>query len=482
MAGIEILIGAAAFLLVVAIVAVCLSCFFCCFCPHLLCAVGTFSLFAGSQMSMVERRKRQAAMYQSISNASEDSGYYGAPQSSSAPPLTEAEAEAFYVAPLAAARIVEGNEYEYKGEEYKVNYSSSNGESRVQESDGTVKPLPDQYKDKWAAILFLANVLVVCFFAIYYSFDYSRSGKAPSAYQGHQGLVGMLLAVAIIGICCVAVGLLWMTALTKFPRGIIVFVLRANVAIFLIAAVLCFFFTYDLVGTVILAVIAFINFWYLRSVADRIPFASAMLYVTTTVVQANYTGIMLTALCMMLLQFGWLYIWSLTSYGAHLALAEDTRNDDDNDYEDGVTPVQGLAIAGLLLSLYWGVQTISTVNQATVAGTVGCWWFQPLREQAVQGSLFRAATTSFGTVCFGSLLIAIVSTVRRIVDSLRDTSRRNQRRNQLTEFMIVCTDCTMRWLESAMKYFNKYAICYTAAYGDDLIAAGSKVFNLFSNK
>jgi hypothetical protein len=54
----------------------------------------------------------------------------------------------------------------------------------------------------------------------------------------------------------------------------------------------------------------------------------------------------------------------------------------------------------------------------------------------VKGALFRATTTSFGSICFGSLVVAIVQTIRDIVYSLRRNAQRRRERNSAMQFIL----------------------------------------------
>lgn len=138
----------------------------------------------------------------------------------------------------------------------------------------------------------------------------------------------------------------------------------------------------------------------------------------------------------------------------------------------------------IIFGIYWGVQVIKGIIQTTVSGTVGCWWFQPHREAAVRGSLFRSVTTSFGSICFGSLLVAAVQSLHAILRTINSQHRRitNRNRNLANEFCVCCLGRLLEWVEQALLYFNKYAFCYVAAYGTSFIESGRRVTELFERR
>jgi hypothetical protein len=62
---------------------------------------------------------------------------------------------------------------------------------------------------------------------------------------------------------------------------------------------------------------------------------------------------------------------------------------------------------------------VKNTVHVTVAGAVASWYFKADASpaEATKNALKRATTTSFGSICFGSLLIAVVQFLRAIADS-----------------------------------------------------------------
>lgn len=129
---------------------------------------------------------------------------------------------------------------------------------------------------------------------------------------------------------------------------------------------------------------------------------------------------------------------------------------------------------------------IQCVVQTTVCGTLACWWFQPQRESPVRGSLFRAITTSLGSVCLGSLIVAFIQAIREMLHMMKTQAQRSHGRNHNNRGLAVCvigvTECLMRYVEEAVRYFNKYAFCYVAAYGLGFVESGKQVTSLFTKR
>lgn len=115
----------------------------------------------------------------------------------------------------------------------------------------------------------------------------------------------------------------------------------------------------------------------------------------------------------------------------------------------------------VLFSFYWVQQVIRNSSFVTISGSFATWYFlagnnQMAPSNPTLGSAKRALTTSFGSICLGSLLVAILQTIRAIIRSMR--SRRNS-------ILLCLVDCLLGCIESLMRMFNKYAFALVAIFG-----------------
>jgi len=136
----------------------------------------------------------------------------------------------------------------------------------------------------------------------------------------------------------------------------------------------------------------------------------------------------------------------------------------------------GLSIF-LVFSFYWVSEVIKNVVHVTVSGVIATWYFLSgsqygMPPNPTSSALKRSLTTSFGSICLGSLIVAILKTLRSIVKSLRGQSD-----NFLACFIDFCLGC----LDSMIRYFNHYAFCQVAIYGKTFIEAAVSTWNLLSD-
>jgi hypothetical protein len=195
------------------------------------------------------------------------------------------------------------------------------------------------------------------------------------------------------------------------------------------------------------------------------------LVTAVTAVQANL-GLTLYAYISLILLFGWSLWWSAASFSAVLVLGDCDASGNCS------RQVSGIIIFLLLLSYYWTMQVITNVVHVTVSGTVGTWWFAPREangccSSAVRESYVRAMTTSFGSICLGSLIVALIQALREMIHQLRENG---------DSFLACCAECLIGCLESMVEYFNRWAYVYVALYGMSFMEAGSSVMTLFRNR
>jgi hypothetical protein len=202
-----------------------------------------------------------------------------------------------------------------------------------------------------------------------------------------------------------------------------------------------------------------IGICYAGAVWVRIPFAAANLNTALTAVKANM-GLTVIAYLVMFLGLGWSILW-FTGLGGALSSSN------------------GGLLFLLFLSYYWTNQVLNNIVHVTTAGTVGTWWFVPDEANscwspAIQDSFYRATTYSFGSICLGSLLVAIVQALRAVAHQARN--------NDDMQLLVCIIDCILACIQDIIEYFNMFAYVYVGLYGFGYIEAGKNVMQLFQQK
>lgn len=154
---------------------------------------------------------------------------------------------------------------------------------------------------------------------------------------------------------------------------------------------------------------------YIMAVKNRIAFSSANLKCACGAIR-EYTNIVWLAVFMVVLQLVWMAIWALGTIGVYQILRQEDPDCKQLEQRGRVCGGNwlGVSIFGVLLSLYWGQQVLVNVLACTTSGTVASWWYGKQGDGIVGGAFKRSMTTSFGSICFGSLLVAVVSALRTV--------------------------------------------------------------------
>ena len=85
---------------------------------------------------------------------------------------------------------------------------------------------------------------------------------------------------------------------------------------------------------------------------------------------------------------------------------------------------------------------------------LGHWWFEPdeastFCSEAVNNAFLRTVTTSFGSICFGSLIVAILQALRMLANVARD---------QDDGILLCLAECILACIASIVEYFNKVRV------------------------
>lgn len=193
-----------------------------------------------------------------------------------------------------------------------------------------------------------------------------------------------------------------------------------------------------------------------------------------TAIKANL-GVTGFAYLFTALAAGWSFVWSVAFVG--VLDQTYTCSENINGVEVCSDPNYGYLFL-LFLSFFFGHQVIQNSVHVTVAGVVGNWWVAPSENgfcgKAVFNSFIRTITTSFGSICFGSLIVAFL----RALELLANTARANDDAG-----VGACiAECILSCLASIVEYFNKWAYIYVGIYGYGYLEAGKGVIQLFQNR
>lgn len=369
-----------------------------------------------------------------------------------------------------------------------------------------------RFQDWWATVLFILHLLIflaIAVFAIPQVITALQAGKLSNSSSNgsnkslasngkggggggggdlilDQGLLTSMLWMTLI---CVSSSfmlcLLFILFMQYFAGILIVSCLVMSVVLYLGMSVF-FILRGAVLPGVLTGVCALLYMVVAYTWRSRIPFATIML---TTIAQVTrkYQGTVIVGIGGLLAQLVWCIFFGFTVMGVVLMFANQTTQTCrvlKNGTRVCKTEITGKAYVIYLYCLfafYWTNQVIKNVVHVTVSGVFGVFYFlsgtpQMPSGSATLGSLYRAMTTSFGSICFGSLIIAMIRFLRALARALSE-----QDEGALALLGCICT-CLLGCIESLMVYFNHYAFTQVAIYGKPFCQAGKDTWRMIQDR
>ncbi|KAG0048800.1 putative choline transporter, neither null mutation nor overexpression affects choline transport [Gryganskiella cystojenkinii] len=124
-------------------------------------------------------------------------------------------------------------------------------------------------------------------------------------------------------------------------------------------------------------------------------------------------------------------------------------------------------------SFYWLSQVLTNFVHVTVSGVFATHYFKSGSGSPTSGSLKRACTTSFGTICFGGLIYAIIQTIKDILDFLRGEG------NHCLAFIF---EGCFHLINEALEFITPLVYCEVAIYGKPFVPAAKDGFKLVKDR
>ncbi|KAI8076565.1 choline transporter-like protein [Gilbertella persicaria] len=214
----------------------------------------------------------------------------------------------------------------------------------------------------------------------------------------------------------------------------------------------------------VFTVLYLVCYWSWR---DRIPFATVMLRSVVSITR-RYWSTIVTGIISLVVQTLYSVWFMITTVGVYQVYYNAS----------GSNAKLNAAMVFLVFSFYWTTQVISYVTHVTLAGVFATVYF--LNNQVahpIWGSTKRALTTSFGSICFGALLVAIINFLRYLVQMASSETD-----NPFFAFFLCIVQCLMACVESFFEWFNQYAFSGVAIYGKAFVPSAKRTWTLIKDR
>lgn len=143
--------------------------------------------------------------------------------------------------------------------------------------------------------------------------------------------------------------------------------------------------------------------------------------------------------------------------------------------------VTGLVVL-VIFAYYWTSELIKAIAYTSVSGIFGVWYYNqgPDPRHVAMSSLRRCLTYSFGSLCFGSLILAILDIIRAIVYQVQ---QQQAQEGDMIGFAIACVaGCIIGCIDWLITFFNRLAYTNIALYGNSFLTASKETWQLVKQK
>jgi len=194
----------------------------------------------------------------------------------------------------------------------------------------------------------------------------------------------------------------------------------------------------------------------LYMLANRITLAASMIKVAGGILN-DCPLVLLVDMILAIAKF----VWIMFCGSAAWAIMGNTEN---NTFWVG---------CGLLLLAYWGLQVLGNIALVTTYGAFGEWYYRS--SARVAGPLCRATTVHFGSICFGSLLIAMVETLHDVLDAMSN-------KGYFPAWTMCCINRCLSSIQSTFEYVNKYGFVQVAVHDVSFLSASHRALSFLKYK
>ncbi|EGG14989.1 hypothetical protein DFA_09809 [Cavenderia fasciculata] len=326
----------------------------------------------------------------------------------------------------------------------------------------TCEKFPDgpKYQDILYTVLFVIHLLAL---VLVYFVSLSRPVINESFVGGDSQNYPLLAFVGISALISVIYLFGWLHIARRHAVGLIKATFIINIIITIILCIVAFVTGNWFMGALLIFV-ALICFIFFISLIKRIDFTAALLTSSIELLD-RFPACYRVGFASLVVNFIWLILWGLAVTRMSYTFTDTSFN---------------ILFVFMVFSFYWVTNVIKNVVHCTISGLFASWYFLDgsvgMPPSPTAKSFKRAITTSFGSICFGSLLLAIVSTLRYIAQSLQSS------KNGIVQLVGCLLNCILSLFESVLQLFNVYAYTQVAIYGKSYCDAARSTMDLVKNR
>lgn len=311
-------------------------------------------------------------------------------------------------------------------------------------------------------------------------------GNHGSGIAGGSNTFSLNRGTIILFATCLAVSVIfswcYLMLARTFPKAFIWVTGILNVVMAIGTAIFYLYKKYYSAGIVFLIFGAFMAFAFYTWI-PRIPFSALMLK-TSIDISKKYGHVFTVSAIGGLLATAFGAWFSVTMVAVYVKWEPNANNPQCANGGCSQAKVIGLMVF-ITFAMYWISEWLKNTIHTVIAGVYGSWYFcaHNFPKDATRASAKRALTHSFGSICFGSLLVAIVQFLRQLCSVARQQSMNDGGAAGMIGYAIFCIlGCLLSILEWALEFLNRYAFCHIALYGKPYLEAAKDTWKMIKDR
>ncbi|GAA5981605.1 hypothetical protein JCM5350_008046 [Sporobolomyces pararoseus] len=232
-------------------------------------------------------------------------------------------------------------------------------------------------------------------------------------------------------------------------------------------------------GAIIFTIFAVFSIIAYPGMRKRIPLSKQLLLFVLKIAKHN-KSVYVIAIAGAVMQTLYSVYWSISVVGIYQKWSPNASGSDTSGGNASSGALIGLMVFAVF-SFYYTSQFIVNLFLTIEAGIFGTYYYSgPGATKVAWGAFKRASTYSFGSIAFGSLIVALLDVLRAFFQLLR--SYENSEGNMVGAAIACVAQCCIGCITSLVEYFNRYAYIEIALYGKSYIRAAKDTWNLFRDR
>ncbi|GAA5927016.1 hypothetical protein JCM1841_001611 [Sporobolomyces salmonicolor] len=232
-------------------------------------------------------------------------------------------------------------------------------------------------------------------------------------------------------------------------------------------------------GAIIFTIFAVFSLLAYPAMRRRIPLSKQLLLFVIKIAK-HHPSVYVIALIGTFLQTVYSVYWSFSAVAIYQKWSPNASGAGTSGGHASSGALIGLMVFAVF-SYYYTSQFIVNLFLTIEAGIFGSYYYSgPNAKRTAWGAFKRASTYSFGSIAFGSLVVAVLDVLRAAFQILQGYE--SGQGDVLGAAVACVAQCCIGCISWAVSFFNRYAYIEIALYGKPYIAAAKDTWSLFKDR